>query len=46
MVYTMQFLADLFEIDSFRIETSYLQDSPMDITLMIGKDWANKGLIP
>jgi polyisoprenyl-teichoic acid--peptidoglycan teichoic acid transferase len=46
MVYTMQYLADMFEIDSFRIETSYLQDSPMDITLMIGKDWAKKGVIP
>jgi LCP family protein required for cell wall assembly len=46
MVYTMQYLADLCQIDSFRIETKYILDSPMDITLMIGKDWAKLGLVP
>ncbi len=46
MVYTMQYLADVFAIDSMRIETKYIPDSPMDITLMIGKDWANKGVVP
>lgn len=45
MVYTTRFLADLFEVDSYRIETKYIPDSPMDITLMIGKDWARKGLL-
>ncbi len=44
MVYTTRFLADLFEVDSYRIETKYIPDSPMDITIMIGKDWAKKGL--
>ncbi len=45
MVYTTRFLADLFEVDSYRIETKYIQDSPMDITLMIGTDWPRKGLV-
>ncbi len=46
MVYTMQYLADVFAIDSMRIETKYIPDSPMDITIMIGKDWAKKGVVP
>ncbi|MEI8133431.1 MAG: LytR C-terminal domain-containing protein, partial [Leptolinea sp.] len=46
MVYTTRFLADLFNIDSFRVENKYLQDSPMDIVLMIGKDRAKTGLVP
>lgn len=45
MVYTMQYLADLLQIDAYRIETKYQTDSPMDITLMIGKDWSKMGLI-
>jgi polyisoprenyl-teichoic acid--peptidoglycan teichoic acid transferase len=45
MVYTTRYLADLFEVDGYRIETKYIPDSPMDITLMIGKDWAKKGLV-
>ena len=45
MVYTTRYLADLFEVDSYRIEAKYIPDSPMDITLMIGKDWAKKGLV-
>ena len=46
MVYTAQYLANLFEMDSYQVENKYQQDSPMDIVLMIGKDWANKGLVP
>lgn len=46
MVYTTQYLADIFEIDSMRIEAHYTPDSPMDITLMIGKDWVIKGVVP
>lgn len=45
MVYTTRYLADLFEVDSYRIETEYIPDSPMDITIMIGKDWSRKGLV-
>jgi polyisoprenyl-teichoic acid--peptidoglycan teichoic acid transferase len=45
MVYTTQYLVDLFGIETYMIETKYIQDSPMDITLMIGKDWAKKGLV-
>jgi LCP family protein required for cell wall assembly len=46
MVYTAQYLANLFEIDGFRVESKYQPDTPVDIVLMIGKDWANKGLLP
>jgi LCP family protein required for cell wall assembly len=46
MVYTAQYLANLFEIDGFRVESKYQQGSPVDIVLMIGKDWAKKGLVP
>ena len=44
MVYTTQYLVDLFGIETYMIETKYIQDSPMDITLMIGKDWVKKGI--
>jgi LCP family protein required for cell wall assembly len=45
MVYTTQYLADLFEVDSTRIYMQYIPDSPMDIVLMIGADWAKKGVV-
>jgi polyisoprenyl-teichoic acid--peptidoglycan teichoic acid transferase len=44
-VYTAQYLADLFGVDSNQIYVKYIPDSPMDITLMIGADWANKGIV-
>jgi len=44
-VYTAQYLADLFEVDSSRIYMQYIPDSPMDIVLMIGTDWARKGVV-
>jgi LCP family protein required for cell wall assembly len=46
MVYTAQYLANVFEIDGFRVESKYQPDSPVDIILMIGNDWAHKGLVP
>jgi polyisoprenyl-teichoic acid--peptidoglycan teichoic acid transferase len=46
MVYTTGYLADLFGMDGYQIQNSYQQDSPMDITLMIGSDWVKKGLLP
>jgi LCP family protein required for cell wall assembly len=46
MVYTAQYLSDLFGIDGGRVESKYKQDSPVDVVLMIGKDWAKKGLVP
>jgi hypothetical protein len=45
MVYTTQYLANLFEVDFSRIKVDYIPDSPMDITLMIGTDWAKKGVV-
>jgi len=45
MVYTSQYLADLFEVDSNRIYMQYIPDSPVDIVLMIGTDWAKKGVV-
>lgn len=45
MVYTTKYLADLFEVDFSRIKVDYIPDSPMDITLMVGADWAKKGVV-
>jgi len=45
MVYTMQYLVDMFGIDEHQIEANYQQDATADIILMIGKDWAKKGLV-
>ena len=45
MVYTTQYLSDLFSVDNNRIQVEYIPDSPMDLTLMIGKDWARMGVV-
>ena len=45
MVYTTRYLSEIFGVDSNQIYVKYIPDSPMDITLMIGADWAQKGVV-
>jgi hypothetical protein len=44
-VYTTRYLSEVFGVDSNQIYVKYIPDSPMDITLVIGADWARKGVV-
>ena len=44
--YTLRVLSELMDLGSERILTSYDPDSPYDIVIVLGADWANSGLVP
>lgn len=44
--YTVQYLVELMQISKFRILSRFTPDSQVDVTIIIGNDWANTNTMP
>ncbi|MEA3350595.1 MAG: LCP family protein [Chloroflexota bacterium] len=44
--YTLKYFADLMGISGFRIHSSYKPDSDVDVTIILGNDWASNNPMP
>jgi hypothetical protein len=44
--YTVKYLVDLFKIQDLRIHHVYNPNSPVDVVLTVGNDWANSDSMP
>jgi LCP family protein required for cell wall assembly len=44
--YTIQYLVEIFGISKFRVFSRFTPDSQVDVTVIVGNDWANTNPMP